>query len=240
MWSADCFDWTFHGENSWKMVAASRRSGSCKSTPMGSIWWSGRSRFSRWSCVVAGGRASGLIRHSAFFLFLSFFSCVLCFSFFCLIFFLVGSLPPPPPHPPPPPTPFVSFAFWNQSAVVSFPVRPKCGIGKLWPVNRLIIRVVCWRHVVVRDGPWLAAGYLCEKRRSFFFFPVANQLAISMKDDRLSSYWSDVMEHEMEEWRNDLEQHIRHCQCTCNHMGYGNYLSFKVKALTRVIFTNLN
>jgi hypothetical protein len=33
-----------------------------------------------------------------------------------------------------------------------------------------------------------------------------------------------------EEWHDqlDLENHIRHCQCSCNHMGFGNYWSYKV------------
>jgi len=34
-----------------------------------------------------------------------------------------------------------------------------------------------------------------------------------------------------EEWMHDqldLENHIRHCQCSCNHMGFGNYWSYKV------------
>lgn len=37
-------------------------------------------------------------------------------------------------------------------------------------------------------------------------------------------------ELELEEWHQqlDLEHHIRHCQCSCNHMGYGNYWSYKV------------
>ncbi|KZS07957.1 Uncharacterized protein APZ42_028339 [Daphnia magna] len=36
-------------------------------------------------------------------------------------------------------------------------------------------------------------------------------------------------ELELEEWHQqlDLEHHIRHCQCSCNHMGYGNYWSYK-------------
>ena len=36
------------------------------------------------------------------------------------------------------------------------------------------------------------------------------------------------MECELEEWHLDLEQHIRQCRCPCNHMGYGNYWSYKV------------
>ncbi len=37
-------------------------------------------------------------------------------------------------------------------------------------------------------------------------------------------------QQELEEWHQqlDLEHHIRHCQCSCNHMGYGNYWSYKV------------
>jgi len=35
------------------------------------------------------------------------------------------------------------------------------------------------------------------------------------------------MENELEDWQVDLEQHIRQCQCPCNHMGYGNYWSYK-------------
>lgn len=26
----------------------------------------------------------------------------------------------------------------------------------------------------------------------------------------------------------DLRNHIEHCQCTCNHMGYGNFLDYQV------------
>ncbi len=34
---------------------------------------------------------------------------------------------------------------------------------------------------------------------------------------------------ELDEWHQqlqDLEDHIRHCQCSCDHMGYGNYWSY--------------
>lgn len=42
-----------------------------------------------------------------------------------------------------------------------------------------------------------------------------------------------LRQHELlalEEYRQqlDLENHIRHCQCSCNHLGYGNYWSYKV------------
>lgn len=26
----------------------------------------------------------------------------------------------------------------------------------------------------------------------------------------------------------DLQYHIQHCPCTCNHLGYGNYLDYQV------------
>ena len=171
MWSADCFDWTFHWENSWKMVAASRRSGSCKSTPMGSIWWSGRSRFSRWSCVVAGGRASGLIRHSAFFLFLSFFSCVLCFSFFCLIFFLVGSLPPPPPtlHHPPPHSFHLRFETNRPLSVfrcVQSAALASCGPSIVWLFEWSVD--VTWWCGTGRDWPLATCARNADRSSSSF------------------------------------------------------------------------
>ena len=42
-----------------------------------------------------------------------------------------------------------------------------------------------------------------------------------------------LQQHELlmlEEYRQqlDLENHIRQCQCSCNHLGYGNYWSYKV------------
>lgn len=45
-------------------------------------------------------------------------------------------------------------------------------------------------------------------------------------------------QQELEEWHQqlDLEHHIRHCQCSCNHMGYGNYWSYKVPAPLTDIF----
>ena len=41
-------------------------------------------------------------------------------------------------------------------------------------------------------------------------------------------------QQELEEWHQqlDLEHHIRHCTCSCNHMGYGNYWSYKVRTTT--------
>lgn len=26
----------------------------------------------------------------------------------------------------------------------------------------------------------------------------------------------------------ELEDHIKHCSCTCNHMGYGNFMDYQV------------
>ena len=45
-----------------------------------------------------------------------------------------------------------------------------------------------------------------------------------------------AMEHELEDWQVDLEQHIRQCQCPCNHMGYGNYWSYKVRGLNTFFY----
>lgn len=28
----------------------------------------------------------------------------------------------------------------------------------------------------------------------------------------------------------ELEQHIKHCSCSCNHMGYGNSMDYQVSA----------
>lgn len=30
----------------------------------------------------------------------------------------------------------------------------------------------------------------------------------------------------------ELEDHIKHCTCTCNHMGYGNYMDYQVNIFT--------
>ncbi|KAJ9579658.1 hypothetical protein L9F63_004681 [Diploptera punctata] len=28
----------------------------------------------------------------------------------------------------------------------------------------------------------------------------------------------------------DIREHIQQCSCTCNHMGYGNYMDYQVKS----------
>lgn len=35
----------------------------------------------------------------------------------------------------------------------------------------------------------------------------------------------------------ELQDHIKHCSCSCNHMGYGNYMDYQV--LLRVGFARL-
>lgn len=46
------------------------------------------------------------------------------------------------------------------------------------------------------------------------------------------TYGVDMEQFELveDEWSKqlELEDHIRHCQCSCNHLGYGNYWSYKV------------
>lgn len=33
----------------------------------------------------------------------------------------------------------------------------------------------------------------------------------------------------------ELEDHIKHCSCTCNHMGYGNFMDYQVNIIFDVI-----
>ena len=37
----------------------------------------------------------------------------------------------------------------------------------------------------------------------------------------------------------ELEDHIKHCSCTCNHMGYGNFMDYQVIVFLFVSFTFL-
>ena len=46
---------------------------------------------------------------------------------------------------------------------------------------------------------------------------------MAMESDR--QQW---VQHNHQDDQLDLENHIRHCQCSCNHMGFGNYWSYKV------------
>lgn len=32
----------------------------------------------------------------------------------------------------------------------------------------------------------------------------------------------------------ELKDHIKHCSCTCNHMGYGNFMDYQVRAIVFV------
>ena len=40
------------------------------------------------------------------------------------------------------------------------------------------------------------------------------------------------------EWNIDLDirQHIQQCTCTCNHMGYGNYMDYQVRSISHHFF----
>lgn len=40
--------------------------------------------------------------------------------------------------------------------------------------------------------------------------------------DQLSEPGSPEMDFE-------LQDHIKHCSCSCNHMGYGNYMDYQVR-----------
>ncbi len=32
----------------------------------------------------------------------------------------------------------------------------------------------------------------------------------------------------------DIQEHIQRCTCTCDHMGYGNYLDYQVRLFTAI------
>lgn len=44
-----------------------------------------------------------------------------------------------------------------------------------------------------------------------------------------STATNDVMDIE-------LEDHIKHCSCTCNHMGYGNFMDYQVSRSYETLF----
>ena len=71
-----------------------------------------------------------------------------------------------------------------------------------------------------------------------FFFLIMEHLHSSLRRERHHPHHHhhhhfEPEQCEMEEWSQqlDLEDHIRRCQCSCNHMGYGNYWSYKVKTI---------